>query len=443
MKHPNRRDALKFGLAGALLPSLARAQSSGSEIADVIVIGAGIAGLAAARKLADQGMRVVVLEASNRIGGRIKTDRSLGLPVEVGAGWIHGPRGNPISDLTRQAGLETFVTDDDSLEVRSADGVLFSDDAVVDGEEQLSALAASIDDRLQTDMPLDQAMQQLDGSVLNDPLKHWMLSAYTEFQTGGSLRDISALYWDEGEGFAGADVIIPDGYDLILPQLAEGLDVRFRHRVEQVAYGDDGVEITTSQGVVGARAAICTLPLGVLKTGRVTFDPPLPSPHQTSIARLGLGQVTKLALQFAEPFWPDDIQYFGVTTQPLGRWNYVMNTLTFSDAPVLLGVSLGEYAPQADAMSKSDAVADMMNVLHGVFGAGIPNPIGAVKSGWSRDPFALGAYSFTKVGASPSDFDQFAQSIGALHFAGEHTDFAQHGTVHGAYLSGLRAADAI
>jgi monoamine oxidase len=271
----------------------------------------------------------------------------------------------------------------------------------------------------------------------------WMVSAYLECLTGGSVNAISASMWDEDEAFSGADVILPAGYDRILPQLAQGLEIRFGQNVQGIVYGDEGVSVTTSTDSFYAKHAICTLPLGVLKADRVTFDPPLPTPYQQSIEQLGMGQVTKLALRFDTPFWPQDVQYIGVTTEPIGRWPYFMNTMTYADAPILMGVSLGSYAPVADAMSDDEATANMMQVLRGVFGADIPQPTGILKTAWSRDPLALGAYSFAKVGATPDDFNRFADPVGPLHFAGEHTSFDYHGNAHGAYLSGLRAAEAI
>lgn len=436
---PTRRDALKLGLATSLLPKLGQAASN----TEVIVIGAGMSGLAAARTLVDAGVRVLVLEASNRIGGRIRTDRSLGLPVEVGAGWIHGPDGNPISDLASNAGLETFLTDDENLEVHRADGVPVSDADVVSGEARLARLAATIDDAVDADMAMSEAIRRFGDGELDDPLMRWMLSAYLEFLTGGPVGDISASMWDEDDGFAGADVILPAGYDQILPQLANGLDIRFGERAQSIVYGSDGVSVKTANGTFQANQLICTLPIGVLKAGSVTFDPPLPSTYQNSIRALGLGQVTKLALRFDAPFWPDDVQYLGVTTEPMGRWPYLMNAMTYSDVPLIMGVSLGAYAPIADAMSAEDAAIDMMDVLRGVFGTSIPEPTGVLKSAWSHDPLALGAYSFAKVGVLPDDFDRFGEPIGPLHFAGEHTGFDHHGNVHGAFLSGIRAAEAI
>lgn len=440
MKRPNRRDALKLGLAGALLPSLAKAQTEIDKRFDVIIIGAGIAGLGAARELVDRGLSVVVLEASNRVGGRIHTDRSLGLPVELGAGWIHGPRDNPISDLARQANLSTYVTDDNSLVVHHADGERIADRDIVAGETRLEQLGEVIENRLDDDMSFLDAVRRFDPGMLDDRLTSWMLSSYIEFLMGGPLERISAYYWDEGEGFSGADVILPAGYDSVLVQLAHGLDIRLQHHVQRISHSDAGVQVETRQGQISARHLICTVPLGVLKANSISFDPPLPRGHRQAIERIGFGSVSKLVLKFNEPFWPQETQYIGVTTQPLGRWNYLMNVMTYGDQPVLMGISLGDYAPRVDAMSKSDAVTDMMDVLRGVFGADIPNPVEAIKSQWSQDPFTRGAYSFIQPGGTPADHDQLMQPVGRLHFAGEHAQFAYYGTVHGAYLSGLRAA---
>lgn len=434
-----RRQTLKLGLGASLLAAHAHAGDS----VDVIVIGAGIAGLAAARRLQDAGVRVLVLEASQRIGGRIRTSHALGAPVELGAGWIHGPRGNPISALAQQAGLAMYRTNDESFLLHGSDGALVSQAAQAHALARLETAFQAIDDALESDMPLSLALARHGQGVLDDPIARWMLSSYTEFSTGGPLEAISAYYFDEDQSFGGADVVLPGGYDRILPGLAEGLDIRHGTRVETIVRQADTIAVQTHAGSFSARHAVCTLPLGVLKAGTVTFDPPLPARYRRAISALGMGQVTKLALRFDQAFWPRDLQYLGFMGAAPGRWPYAMNMLTFCDTPILMAFGLGTYAPLSEAMSGSEAVADLMEVLRAALGPSLPMPTSFLKSGWSGDPLTRGAYSFARHASTPDDFDIFASALGRLHFAGEHTGFAYHGTVHGAYQSGIRAADSI
>jgi monoamine oxidase len=447
---PARRDVLKWsaaaalsGLAGPPLlgPSRASAQARTRE-ADVIVIGAGIAGLAAARRLVDLDYDVIVLEATDRIGGRLRTDRSLGAPFEVGAGWIHGPNGNPVSDLAKAAGSTTFVTDDESFEVFSPDGRRQSRAAVFAGQARLERLAARIDATFDRDRPLSGAIREIDPSALSDPLTRWMLSAYTEFDTGGAIERLSALHFDEDEAFDGADVILTQGYDAIAAHLAQGLDIRLNAAVDAIDYeAGDGAAVHAGDTVYESHFVICTAPLGVLKAETIAFDPPLPQAMRARLERLQMGNVTKIALKFANAHWPVDTQYFGLMTAEKGRWNYFLNYRTLSEENILLGFSVGAYAAKAEAMHDAEMTADAMEAVRTMFGREVPEPEDVRLTRWSQDPFTRGAYSFTAHGTTPDDFDALARPVEkTLLLAGEHTTFRHHGTVHGAYLSGLEAA---
>lgn len=429
-----------FLAAPYLLTGKAAAQN---DDFDVIVIGAGIAGLAAAKYLSGLDYSVVVLEATAAIGGRIRTDWKLGAPFEVGAGWIHRPEDNPISRLAADIGAPTFVTSDDSFQVFAHDGTLQPDQHILKKERELQRIYKLIDDRFDGDQSLVKAISRVSKAGLTDPVLRWMTSAYTEFSTGGPLDKLSAFYFDEDDEYDGEDVILPEGYDEIPMQLADGLDIRLNTAVASVEYEDgDGAAVITSNGTFESDFVICTAPLGVLKRGSIRFDPPLPKSHQNRIDALGIGTVTKLALKFETPFWPVNVQYFGLMTEELGRWNYFLNYRTFSSENILLGVSLGNYAWKADKMTDSEMIADCMDALRSVFGNGIPGPVDHLATHWSEDPMTLGAYSYPKVGTKPDDFDGLAKPVAnTLLFAGEHTGFALHGTTHGAYLSGLAAAE--
>lgn len=442
-----RRQVLKTCAAVALTSpflnaSLAKAQN---DDFDVIVIGAGIAGLAAARRLQDLGYAVVVLEATSAVGGRIRTDWSLGAPFEVGAGWIHRPEGNPVSKIADAIDAPTYVTSDESYQVYAQDGAAVSRSTINSKYRDLMRLYKRIDDTFDNDQPLSEAIRRVSKDSLRDPVLRWMMSAYTEFSTGGPIEKLSAYYFDEDDDYDGADVILTKGYDQIPKSLADGLDVRFDTVVEAIEYEEgDGAAVYTSKGAFESYFVICTVPLGVLKKGMIAFDPPLPKAHQKSISEIGFGSVTKLALKFEQPFWPEDVQYLGYMSEPKGRWNYFLNYRTFSPENILLGVSVGDYPFVAEAMSDPDIISDCMGALRVMFGEDIPAPIGHMATRWSKDPHTFGAYSYSAVGNTPADFDRFATPVAnTILFAGEHTTFDFHGTTHGAYLTGLAAANLI
>lgn len=442
-----RRQVLKTGAAVALTSpflneSLAKAQN---DDFDVIVIGAGIAGLAAARRLQDLGYAVVVLEATSAVGGRIRTDWSLGAPFEVGAGWIHRPEGNPVSKIADAIDAPTYVTSDESYQVYAQDGAAVSRSTINSKYRDLMRLYKRIDDTFDNDQPLSEAIRRVSKDSLQDPVLRWMMSAYTEFSTGGPIEKLSAYYFDEDDEYDGADVILTKGYDQIPKSLADGMDVRFDTVVEAIEYEEgDGAAVYTSKGSFDSYFVICTVPLGVLKKGMIAFDPPLPKAHQKSINEIGFGSVTKLALKFEQPFWPEDVQYLGYVSEPKGRWNYFLNYRTFSPENILLGVSVGDYPFVAEAMSDPDMISDCMGALRAMFGEDIPAPIGHMATRWSEDPHTYGAYSYSAVGNTPADFDRFATPVAnTILFAGEHTTFDFHGTTHGAYLTGLAAATLI
>ncbi|XYK78434.1 MAG: flavin monoamine oxidase family protein [Labrenzia sp.] len=442
-----RRQVLKTGAAAALTvpflnASLAKAQN---DDFDVIVIGAGIAGLAAARRLQDLGYAVVILEATSAVGGRIRTDWSLGAPFEVGAGWIHTPEGNPVSKIADAIDAPTYVTSDESYQVYAQDGAAVSRSTINSKYRDLMRLYKRIDDTFDNDQPLSEAIRRVSKDSLRDPVLRWMMSAYTEFSTGGPIEKLSAYYFDEDDEYDGADVILTKGYDQIPKSLADGLDVRFDTVVEAIEYEEgDGAAVYTSTETFESYFVICTVPLGVLKKGAISFDPPLPKAHQKSIKEIGFGSVTKLALKFEQPFWPEDVQYFGYMSEPKGRWNYFLNYRTFSSENILLGVSVGDYPFVAEAMSDPDMISDCMSALRAMFGEDIPAPVGHMATRWSKDPHTFGAYSYSAVGNTPADFDRFATPVAnTILFAGEHTTFDFHGTTHGAYLTGLAAAHLI
>lgn len=445
----SRRSFVKTlsAMAAASSVGLKAGVARAADLSDVsvVVVGAGIAGLSAAKSLQDQGATVTVLEAKQRIGGRLYTDHSLGAPFEVGAGWIHGPsQDNPAKQLADAVNAQTVVTEDDNLVVFDEDGYEISDDRLRAIDKKWDEILTYIDEELELydRRSLAEAIDDMYPGALDDPGVRWALSAYTEFSKGAPLEDLSAPYHDDDEAFPTADVVVTTGYDALLQPLADGLDIRLGTAVTEIAYADDGVEVIAGGSSFEADYAVVSVPLGILKAKKISFDPPLPSSFQAKIDRLGFGSVTKIAFKFDEAFWETDVQYFGMMTEPRGRWNYWVNYRTFSQENILLGLSIGAYAPIADRMSDAEMTEDALDVLRTVWEGEVGQPNAVLTTHWSTDPETLGAYTYPTPGSDPSDFDDLIEGVGGVvYFCGEHTTFEYAGTIHGAYLTGLWAAE--
>jgi monoamine oxidase len=403
----------------------------------VVVVGAGMAGLAAARRLADAGVRVTVLEARERIGGRVWTDTSLDVPIDLGAAWIHGTEGNPIVGLAGEVGARTVETD-------FYDAVLFDEGAVVDEADveasfeswgeivtKIEALSSEAGD----DASLADGLVQV--ANLDDPLLAWNVRSSVISEYAADPDQLS-LKWFGSEGeLDGPDLILPDGYVELARHLARGVTIRLGTAVTRIAHDSERVRLETSTGSVDADRAIVTVPLGVLKAGAIAFDPPLPGTKRQAIERLGFGLLDKVVLAFEEPFWPQSADLLGLvgTKQPVGD---LVNGLSFAGAPLLIGIRGGAAARSREALSDREAVDEVRVALDA------PEPTGALVTRWAADPYARGSYSFLAVGSSPADLHALAEPVGErLLFAGEATHEEFFATVHGAYMSGVREAERI
>ena len=165
-----------------------------------------------------------------------------------------------------------------------------------------------------------QNVNEYDDEIWDDPNIRWIFSAYTEFNYGASLNDISAGLIHRMSGFSGDDVILTDGYQKVIELLAKNLKIRKSTFVSSVTYSEnDQVKIETNGGIFSGDYAICSVPLGVLKNNSIAFYPNLPARLKSSIERIGFGTVTKLAIKFITQFWDSDVQYFGTVDEETGR----------------------------------------------------------------------------------------------------------------------------
>eukprot|EP00455_Lapot_gusevi_P054516 TRINITY_DN8750_c0_g1_i5.p1 TRINITY_DN8750_c0_g1~~TRINITY_DN8750_c0_g1_i5.p1 ORF type:complete len:311 (-),score=52.68 TRINITY_DN8750_c0_g1_i5:111-1043(-) len=269
-----------------------------------------------------------------------------------------------------------------------------------------------------------------------------------EDETGGSLEKLSAQYFDSDKRQHGRDVFLPNGYDQIHQNLAVGLDIRYNTPVRKITYRDQPdrkVLLNTDQGDFTADFVVVTVPLGVLQSNMITFHPALPSTRTSALARLQMGSINRVILEFKTRFWPEDRFYIGVdggtTPATRGRFSYFYCLHKYTKKPIIHAVAVGEYAESIATLSDTAVVAEVVGVLSKLFPGAVGEPVKSVVIRWTNDPFSRGAYTFAPVGATDRDFDRTGgHEDQKVWFAGEHTSRQYRGTVYGALISGLNTA---
>ncbi|WP_310719021.1 flavin monoamine oxidase family protein [Streptomyces lydicus] len=423
--------------------------SASSDSARVIVVGAGISGLAAARHLADQGQDVVILEARNRIGGRISTsEKWAGVPLDLGASWIHGIDSNPIAALAAKAKARTVVTDPDSSTDYLTDGTEVEGaqaKAIAGWQRKTEDAVAAYQDDADKDASVRSVVERaLHWSSLSDTDKALVAFGLNDYEHeySGSVGQLSALYFDSGADIKGKDVLFPGGYRQITDLLAAGLSIRTGQVVKHIDWDSSGVTVGTDKDTFHADHVVVTLPLGVLQSGAVTFGPGLPAAKRTAIDKLGMGVLNKCYLRFPKVFWPDtDWMTYVPGVDKYGQWEQWINITRPTGHPVLLGFNAADFGRTIEGWSDTRIIDSAMGTLRTLFGGEIPAPVGHQITRWASDPYARGSYSYNKIGSTPVMRDHLAAGVDdRVHFAGEATHRDSYQTVHGAYLSGIRAA---
>jgi monoamine oxidase len=418
-----------------------------------LIIGAGMAGLAAARELIQHHFDVTILEARDRIGGRVWTDRSWpDAALDLGASWIHGIARNPIADLARQFNAPTLTTHD-TVTVHGAAGQVLTEREQLALEQRYARVMDAADKlrqqrraRGQTDLPLGKVLR---GIIARESLStqefrelQYAINTGIEHEYAADVDWLSLYHWDEPYHFDGEDVVFPQGYDVLAHGLAQGLDVRLNHVVSEIEYGKQGVKVTTNRGKFEADQVVVTVPLGVLKRPGVELSPALPVRKQQAIERLGMNVLNKVYLRFPAAFWrEDDTDWIGYAAETKGEWAEALNLYHYTRQPILLLFNAAKYGTFIESLSDTDIVREALKRLRVMYGSRIPDPEAWLITRWLSDPFAGGSYSHLPVGAAPDDRVALAEPIAdRVFFAGEATLVDQPATVHGAYLSGIREA---
>ncbi|TDH63026.1 FAD-dependent oxidoreductase [Dankookia rubra] len=410
---------------------------------DVVVVGAGAAGIAAARLLRARGRTVRLLEAGGRIGGRAFTETaSLGAPFDHGASWIHVAERNPLTPIAREMG---FTLRDERRRVR--DILLFEGRPASAAEraahdaacEAWEAAVEARDAAGDADIPLASAVPR-DGPW-DATVSHWFSSIISGVEAEDfSLRDYVAT------GLDGANLQVAEGFGTLVARLGEGLPVTLRTPVAQLRWDGAGVRAEGAWGALRAGAAIVTVSTGVLAAEGIRFDPALPDDIQAAIAGLPQGLLSKVALRAAGEARLGLGAFARLGRQAQGAGDHPMSWMLWPwgrDHAVgfIGGATAWALAREGPAAAGAFARAELARYFGAAEVARAFAP-GAVATGWAEDPLFLGAYSHARVGCygARATLRDAVLAGGRLRFAGEACHTRTAGTVGGAWESGERAA---
>ena len=432
----SRRGFLAASAAAVLVPAYgerARAAPLPRE-ADIVVIGAGAAGIAAARRIIGAGRKVIIIDAAPQLGGRCQTDlSSFDVPYDRGAAWLHNPESNALVKLARGAGLDVAsAPPGQKLRIGRRNA------RPSESEDLLVTL-------VRASRALDEAARKADiacAAALPRDLGDWTSTVeflLGPYASGKDLKDLSALDQFRAQDRV-AMVACRPGVGALLGKLAEGLPVALSTPAQRIVWSNRDVAVETPAGRISARAAILTVSSNVLGSGAIKFAPELPKRQLDAAAKLSLGSFDRIALQLAGNrlgLAKDEIM---IERSSDARTGFLVANLGGSSlCTVDVAGAFGRELAQQGEAAMIDFAKEWLGKLFGSEAvAGVKR---ASATRWNANPLVLGAMSAAQPGGQSSR-RVLAEPLGNLFMAGEATHETLWGTVEGAWDSGERAADA-
>ena len=398
---------------------------------DTVIIGAGAAGIAAARHLMASSQKLLLLEARHRPGGRAVTDASLGVPADLGAAWLHFAEENAWTHLASDLGFHVIRREPGWGRDTGIGGHLPSD-ADRDANsahfqryfELVESSAATGKDCALCDiLPRDDFRARFDATMT------WAVGAES---SRISLQDLSR-YADSHHNWA-----VSEGLGAVVAKSASGLPIRYGEVVSRIDWSGKRVRITSQSGELEASAVIVTVPPSVLAAGAIRFAPELPAAYLEAFHGLPLGVVNKVFFQLANPAIAADVcRHF------IGR-NTTSRTCSYqlypADQPLLSAYFGGDLSQELEQRGELEQFA--RDELRSVLGPDFVNGLGrTLTTAWGTDPWAQGSYSVALPGKAHSRETLQKPLAPQLWFAGEACSVQHYGTLHGAWLSGVAAAE--
>jgi monoamine oxidase len=431
----SRRSFIAGSAALVAGPAILRAQTSLDT--EIVIIGAGAAGISAARRIAAANRRFVLLEASNRLGGRCVTDSAIfGIPFDIGAHWIHRPDSGSFTGSASASGLDIYAAPrgqtirigprnarDSELET-FVPALVRSRRAVVEAGRARNDIAAA------KALPTDLGDWRATIEFVLGPL------AYGKDLASISAVDIARAAERENDAFC------RQGYGALLANLAAGQPVRLSTAVTRIEWDRAGVEVVTPKGSMRARAVIVTASTNVLGAEKIVFKPELPKRILDAAGALTLGSYDHIALEM--PGNPLNLQRDELVFEKSSSRQTAAVLANVAGTSLHLVEVGGDFARDLSAKGKAAMIEFAGDWVGSMFGAAAKNKIKrSYATRWNEEPFVLGAMS----AAAPGGADArriLAEPIGGrIWLAGEALHETQWGTVNGAWESGQRVAEAV
>jgi len=429
----------RFLAASAASAALVAAPARGAQFAgdvDIAVIGAGAAGIAAARRLAGTKARIALIEASGRLGGRCLTDTAMfGVPHDIGAHWIHQPDLNPISPLATRSGFDIYPAPPGQ---RVRIGRRYARESEM--EDYLTAIVRAnraIGDagRGKLDVSAAQALPK--------DFADWQRTV--EFVLGpfGCAKDLDEVSAADFAHAAERDVdnFCRQGLGALIAKLGQGLPAQLSNPASRIEWGGrSGVDIETARGRLSARAVIVTVSTGVLMSDKLKFVPDLPRRQLDAIDKLKLGSYDHIALEL--PGNPLALQNDEMVFEKAESVRTAAILANLSGSTLCTVDVAGKFGRDLAASGDKAMVAFALDWLAGLYGGDVKKAVKRTHATqWNNDPWTLGAFSAASPGGQWARTALVEPLRDRIFFAGEATHETLWGTVGGAWSSGERAAD--
>jgi len=401
---------------------------------DIAIIGAGAAGIGAAKTLARRGVSYALLEASHRIGGRAYTEEvAPGVPFDLGCHWLHSASLNPFVAVADALGFH-YET---SGFVRGLfiDGTPAGPDVL----QEVEAFLARNDERIEAlakDGPDCSVAEATERDSPWTPLYDYYQSLYASVDSDQVSALDTASYRDTAENWP-----LREGYGALIARFGAELPVQFNSAVERIDWTGKDLRLATKRGEFRARKTIVTVSTGILGAGDIRFDPPLPDWKAEAIAALPLGNHNRICLVFDRDVFGPDAPRGGTV---LDREGEPMNLrIRPFESNTVIALTGGRFADWLERAGQADSAALAKEKLQAVFGTDITrHVVRDLVTAWRGDPWVKGAYSAALPGQHRQRAALARPLDERLYFAGEATSREFFSTAHGAYLSGIDAAEA-